>query len=160
MKEDTENTEVRDESIPIGLGHIVVYTSCSDTNLDTPINKVKDPMYVPDTPEMRNIGEAWGGTTPFLTSAKQLDSLISVINRTSCCKLPNSNGELRLKDVGLVNMGGDGKAILFAVVGVALEMCAFPFRVTMKNPNKLLSFLPRKWHLFVLVQIMHSMGLF
>ena len=97
VREETENMEVRDESTPIGFGH--VDNPCSDTNVDTPISKVKDLVYVQDTPEMRGIGEARGGTTPFLTSAKQLDSLISAINRTSCCKAPNFNGEPRLKDV-------------------------------------------------------------
>ena len=50
VREETENTEVRDESTPIGLGH--VDTPCSDANVDTPVSKVKDPVYVPDTPEM------------------------------------------------------------------------------------------------------------
>ena len=158
VREETENMEVRDESTPIGLGH--VDTPCSDANVDTPISKVKDPMYVPDTPEMRGIGEARGGTTPFLTSAKQLDSLISAINRTSCCKAPNCKGELRVKDVELVDMGGDGKANFVCSGGCRTRDVCFLFRVTMRNPNKLLSLLPCKWHLFVLVQIMHSMRLF
>ena len=58
---------------------------------------------------MRGIGETRGRTTPFLTSPKQLDSLISAINTTSCCKAPNCNGEFRLKYVERVDMGGDGK---------------------------------------------------
>ena len=50
VREETENTEVRDESIAIGLGH--VDTPCSVANVDTPISKVKDPVYVLDTPEV------------------------------------------------------------------------------------------------------------
>ena len=54
VREETENTEVRDESTPIGLGHVDTPcstpiglghadTPCSDANVDTPISKVKDP---------------------------------------------------------------------------------------------------------------------
>ena len=117
-------------------------------------------MYVPDTPEMRNIGEARGGNTPFLTSAKQLDSLISDINRTSHCKAPNCNGELRLKDVELVGMGGDGKANFVCSGGCETRNIAFLFRISMRNPNKMLFRLLCKWHLFVLVPIMPSMKRF
>ena len=31
-------------------------------------------LYIPDTPAMRSMGEIRGGTTPFLTSAKRLES--------------------------------------------------------------------------------------
>ena len=41
---------------------------------------------------MRSMGEVRGGTTPFLTSAKQLESLISEINRTSRCRAPGCDG--------------------------------------------------------------------
>ena len=49
VREETENTEVKDESTPIGLGH--VDTPCSDANVDTPISRVKPcvcPRYTRD----------------------------------------------------------------------------------------------------------------
>ena len=52
VREETENTEVRDESTPIGFVH--VNTPCSDANVDT---QVKGPVYVLDTPEVRSIGK-------------------------------------------------------------------------------------------------------
>ena len=102
-------------------------TPCNDSIVDTPIGKGRDTVYVPDTPEMRNIGETRGGNTPFLTSAKQLDSLIRDINRTSHCKAPNCNGELRLKDVELVGMGGDGKANFVCSGGCETRNICLPF---------------------------------
>ena len=67
----------------------IVGTPCSERNdspvVETPISK--DNVYVPDTPHERNMGEARGGTTPFLTSAKLFESLISDINRTSHCQI-------------------------------------------------------------------------
>ena len=36
VREETKNMEVRDESAPIGLGH--VDTPCSDAKIDTPIS--------------------------------------------------------------------------------------------------------------------------
>ena len=76
VRKETENTEVRDESTHIGEGY--VDTPFSDANVDTPISKVKDPVYVSDTPEMRGIGETRGGTTPFLTSANYIVSLVPI----------------------------------------------------------------------------------
>ena len=85
---------------------------------------------------MRSMGEVRGGTTPFLTSAKQLESLISEINRTSCCTAPGCDGELRLKNVDLTRKGGDGKANFFVLEGVELEIYAFNFLSTMKGLNR------------------------
>ena len=112
-------------------------------------------MYVPDTPDMRKIGEAGGGTTPFLTSAKQLKSLI---NRTSLCKAPGCDGELRLKKVELEGIGGDGQAHLYCSGRCGTR--AFLFLRPMRNRNRLLFPLLCKWHLFVLVPIMPSMRQF
>ena len=114
----------------------VVGTPCSEGNysfdfdspvVETPISKGKDKEYVPDTPDMRNIGEARGGTTPFLTSAKQLESLVSEINRTSCCRAPGCDGELRLKNVELVRMGGDGKAHFYCSGKCGTRDICLPF---------------------------------
>ena len=103
---------------------------------ETPISKDKDYLYVPDTPAMRSMGEVRGGTTPFLTSAKKLESLISEINRTSHCRAPGCDGELRLKNVDLTGKGGDGKANFFVLEGVELEIYAFHFLSTMKGLNR------------------------
>ena len=80
---------------------------------DTPCfgrRKTNDPVFVPDTPGLRSLGECRGGNTPFLTSAVQLEKLISSINATSCCRAEGCNGELRLQSVSLEDMGGDGTA--------------------------------------------------
>ena len=68
--------------------------------------RTEDPVFVPDTPGMRNMGELRGGNTPFLTCAAQFDKLISSINDTSQCKAEGCEGKLRLKSVELVGMYG------------------------------------------------------
>ena len=68
-----------------------------------------DPEFVPDTPGMRLIGEMRGSTTPFLTSAVQIEKLMSSINETSACKAEGCNGKIVLRRVDIVAMGGDGQ---------------------------------------------------
>ena len=87
-------------------------------------------MYVPDTPDMRKIGEARGSAAPFPTSAKQLESLISDINRTSSCKAPGCDGELRLKNVELEGMGGDGQAHFYCSGRCGTRDICLPFSET------------------------------
>ena len=48
----------------------------------------EDPLFVPDTPDMRKVGETRIGTAPFLTCGRQLDRLIS---DTSSCKAEGSS---------------------------------------------------------------------
>ena len=72
--------------------------------------RAEDPVFVPDTPGMRNLGELRGSNSPFLTSAAQLEKLIASINDTSQCKSEGCEGKLRLKSVELLDMGGDATA--------------------------------------------------
>ena len=72
--------------------------------------RAEDPVFVPDTPGMRNMGELRGSNTPFLTSAAQLGKLMASINDTSQCKSEGCEGKLRLKSVELLDMGGDATA--------------------------------------------------
>ena len=116
----------------------IVSTPCSERDssifdspvVQTPISNGKDTEYVPDTPDMRKIGEARGSAAPFLTSAKQLESLISDINRTSSCKAPGCNGELRLKNVELEGMGGDGQAHFYCSGRCGTRDICLPFSET------------------------------
>ena len=93
----------------------VVGTPCSDADTSVlyetpPKARREDPLFVPDTPDMRKVGETRIGTAPFFTCGRQLDRLISDINRTSSCKAEGCNGELILKNLG---MGGDGRAYFY-----------------------------------------------
>ena len=72
--------------------------------------RAEDPVFVPDTPGMRNLGELRGSNSPFLTSAAQLEKLIASINDTSQCRSEGCEGKLRLKSVELLDMGGDATA--------------------------------------------------
>ena len=72
--------------------------------------RAEDPVFVPDTPGMRNLGELRGSNTPFLMSAAQLGKLMASINDTSQCKAEGCEGKLRLKSVALLDMGGDATA--------------------------------------------------
>lgn len=94
------------EHTPSCMADATTPSTCSSVT-DTPCF---DPVFVPDTPALRSLGECRGGNTPFLTSAAQLEKLISSINDTSCCRADGCNGELRLKSVSLEGMGGDGTA--------------------------------------------------
>ena len=114
-----------------GMLVLLVYTPGSEGKdshaFETPISKDKDYLYVPDTPAMRSTGGVRGGTTPFLTSAKQLESLISGINRTSRCRAPGCDGELRFKNVDLTGKGGDGKANFFCSGRCGTRDICLPF---------------------------------
>ena len=85
---------------------------------------------------MRSMGEVRGGTTPFLTSAKQLESLISEINRTSCSRAPGCDGELRLTKLTSQEREVMAKPMFFVLEGVELEIYAFHFLSTMKGLNR------------------------
>ena len=96
----------------------VVGTPCSDADTSVlyetpPKARRDDPLFVPDTPDMRKVGETRIGTASFLTCGRQLDRLISDINRTSSCKAEGCNGELILKNLELEGMGGDGQAYFY-----------------------------------------------
>ena len=73
------------------------------------------------------------GTAPLLTCGRQLDRLISDINRTSSCKAEGCNGELifilRVWEVM-------GKHIFIVLEGVELEIYAFLVRAPTRSPNK------------------------
>ena len=88
--------------------------------------RTEDPVFVPDTPGMRNMGELRGGNTPFLTCAAQLDKLISSINDTSQCKAEGCEGKLRLKSVELVGMGGDATVHLTCSGGCGTRNVCMP----------------------------------
>lgn len=101
-----------EQHTPSYMADVITPNTCS-SGTDTPCfggKKAKDPMYVPDTPGLRSLRECCGSNSPFLTSAAQLEKLISSINATSCCRAEGCNGELRLKSVSLQDMGGDGTA--------------------------------------------------
>ena len=96
---------------------------CTDDDVDTPCsmarssvtatpddNYQKDPEYIPETPVQRIMGEIRAGTTPFFTTAAQLDQLVYSINQTSQCSSVGCNGKLLLKRVELEGLGGEGKA--------------------------------------------------
>lgn len=92
---------------------------------DTPCfgrRTTNDPVFVPDTPGLRSLGECRGGNTPFLTSAVQLEKLISSINATSYCRAEGCNGELRLSLYHLRIWEVMERPISLAVGGVVVEM--------------------------------------
>ena len=85
-----------------------------DSTFDSPFEgNMRDPPFIPITPEMRKIGELRGSNTPFLTSAAQLEGLISEINKTSQCKTEGCNGELRLKKGGACWYGRGRQSIVY-----------------------------------------------
>ena len=117
----------------------IVGTPCSEGVFDRPVVETafsKDNVYVPDTPDKRNMGGARGGTTPFLTSAKLLESLISDINRASHCKASDCDGELRLKNVELEGMGGDGQAHFYCSRRCGTRDIYLPFSDTHKKSKQ------------------------
>jgi hypothetical protein len=82
-------------------------------------------------PQMRGkVGETRIGTSPFLTSAQQLDKLISAINSTSSCKAEGCDGKLILKNVELEGMGGDGQAHFYCSGRCGTRDVCLPFSGT------------------------------
>ena len=110
----------------------VVGTPCSDADTSVlyetpPKARREDPLFVPDTPDMRKVGETRIGTAPFFTCGRQLDRLISDINRTSSCKAEGCNGELILKNLGM------GEHIFIVLEDVELEIYAFLVRAPTRS---------------------------
>ena len=95
-----------------------------------------DPVFVPDTPSMRLVGELRGSTTPFLTSAAQIEQLICNINETSVCKAEGCNGKLVLKRVDIAAMGGDGQVHFSCSGGCNTRDFCLPCSSLYKDSNQ------------------------